>query len=73
MSLMSSKWSCFIEAHIKNALIGKSKYMSKGKVKMHTSQPHEALMAAAIEALGYGYSPWNRGYYGILPIDPCRP
>ena len=30
-------------------------------------------MAAAIEALGYGYSPWNRGYYGTLPIDPCRP
>ena len=25
--------------------------MGKGKVKMHTSQPHEALMAAAIEAL----------------------
>lgn len=30
-------------------------------------------MAAAIEALGYGYSPWNRGYYGTLPIDPHRP
>lgn len=47
----------------KSALIGKSTYMSNGKVTMHMSHAQEPSWQELNEALEYGYSPWNQGHY----------